>query len=86
LASKNWNVAIIGFPLIQAKRMGMVLAEKIKNHPNFFFQAEWADAPCDAVIVDTGEVEARATAVSQAMARRSNDLGVRLRHRWRVKL
>jgi CheY-like chemotaxis protein len=60
LASKNWNVAIIGFPLIQAKRMGMVLAEKIKNHPNFFFQAEWADAPCDAVIVDTGEVEARA--------------------------
>ena len=60
MATKNWNVAIIGFPMIQAKRMGMVLAEKIKKHPDFTFQSEWSDFPCDAVVIDTASSEARA--------------------------
>lgn len=63
MASNTWNVAIIGFPLVQAKRMGMVLAEKIKNHPNFIYQSDWEDAPCDAVVVDSAEREAKAELV-----------------------
>lgn len=60
MATKNWNVAIIGFPMIQAKRMGMVLAEKIKNHPDFTFQSDWSDFPCDAVVIDTSSSVAKA--------------------------
>lgn len=60
MTSNTWNVAIIGFPLVQAKRMGMVLAEKIKNHPQFIYQSDWEDAPCDAVVIDSAEREAKA--------------------------
>jgi CheY-like chemotaxis protein len=60
MATKNWNVAILGFPMATAKRMGMVLAEKIKHRPDFTFQSEWSDAPCDAVVVDTSAADAKA--------------------------
>lgn len=60
MTTNTWNVAIIGFPLVQAKRMGMVLAEKIKNHPQFIYQSDWEDAPCDAVVVDSAERDAKA--------------------------
>jgi CheY-like chemotaxis protein len=60
MATKNWNVAIIGFPMIQAKRMGMVLAEKIKKRADFTYQGEWIDVPCDAVVIDTASVDAKA--------------------------
>lgn len=60
MVTKNWNVAIIGFPMLQAKRMGMVLAEKIKKHPDFTFQSDWSDFPCDAVVIDTASSEAKA--------------------------
>jgi two-component system, cell cycle response regulator len=52
MATKLWNVALLGFAEVLSRRLGMVLAEKIKKRPEFAFQSDWQKIPCDAVVID----------------------------------
>jgi CheY-like chemotaxis protein len=58
MAKKVWNIAVLGFGAINAKRIGMVLSERIKNRPDFAYMTDVQSAPIDICVLDMGDQQA----------------------------